>query len=123
MELFATRLKELRAVTQCTQKKLSSFLGLTPNCICEWENNRSEPSIISLTKIASYFEVSVDYLLGLEDDFGTPTAAAMGDGMTADERELLRLYRELSPYLKGVALDTVRGWADKEGGGSLHKKA
>ncbi|MDE7181495.1 MAG: helix-turn-helix domain-containing protein, partial [Clostridia bacterium] len=95
MESFATRLKELRAVTQCTQKKLSTFLGLTPNCICEWENNRSEPSIISLTKIASYFEVSVDYLLGLEDDFGAPTAAAMGErsGYSSEERKLVEEYR------------------------------
>lgn len=95
-------------------KKLSSFLGLTPNCICEWENNRSEPSIISLTKIASYFEVSVDYLLGLEDDFGAPTVAPMGESMTADERELLRLYRSISPYLQSMTLDAVRSWAKKD---------
>lgn len=111
MELFAKRLKELRSDTQCTQKQLASFLGLTPNSVCEWENNRSEPSIFSLTKIASYFEVSVDYLLGLEDDFGAPIANAIGDGMTADERELLRLYRNLSPDMRSTLWSLLDTWS------------
>ncbi len=46
----------------------------------------------------------------------------MRDTNTAQERELLALFRTLSPYLKGLTLDTVRGWAGNAGN-SLHKKA
>lgn len=122
---FSENLKYLRNSAQCTQKKLAEYLGLSANTVCEWEKNRSEPSIHTIRKLAEFFDVSADYLLGLEDDFGARTATGgnvMRDTNTAQERELLALFRTLSPYLKGLTLDTVRGWAGNAGN-SLHKKA
>lgn len=127
---FSENLKYLRNSTQCTQKKLAEYLGLSSNTVCEWEKNRSEPSIATIKKLADFFDVSADYLLGLEDDFGgrvpagTATAAdVMHNTNTAQERELLELFRGLSPYLQGLTLNTVRGWAGNAGGNGLHKKA
>ena len=120
---FSNRLVGLLIEKSITQKELAKACNLSTQCVSALITGRNSPTGTTVATLAKYFGVSSDYLLGLEDDFGAPTAAAMGDSMTADERELLRCFRELSPYLKGVALDTVRGWADKEGGGSLHKKA
>ncbi|MDE5943807.1 MAG: helix-turn-helix domain-containing protein, partial [Clostridia bacterium] len=100
---FAERLKELRNENQCTQKKLAAFLGLTPNTICEWEKNRSEPSIETIVKLSSFFEVSAGYLLGLEDDFGARSEQNAGNVMHAarssDETRLLNICRTLSPEM------------------------
>lgn len=123
---FSENLKYLRKSVQYTQKKLADYLGLSANTVCEWEKGRSEPSIATIKKMAELFDVSADYLLGLEDDFGARTApapAVMGDTNNAQERELLELFRTLSPYLQGLTLDTVRGWAGGAGDKSLHKKA
>lgn len=101
---FAENLKYLRNTRQFTQKELSNILGLSANCICEWEKGRSEPSITTIKKIADLFDVSTDYLLGLEDDFGirtaTPSSATAGESLTAEERKVLEQYRNLPEQLR-----------------------
>ena len=42
-------------------------LNVTNSSVCDWERGRVEPSLEMLVAIAKFFEVSVDYLLGLED--------------------------------------------------------
>ncbi len=122
---FSENLKYLRKSVQYTQKKLADYLGLSANTVCEWEKGRSEPSIATIKKMAELFDVSANYLLGLEDDFGARTApapAVMGETNTAQERELLELFRTLSPYLQGLTMEAVKSWA-KKGGDSSQKKA
>ncbi len=43
--------------------------------------------------------------------------------LTESERELLETFRTLSPYLQGLAVETVRGFAGNAGSDGLHKKA
>ena len=74
---------------------------------------------------AKYFNVSIDYIIGLEDDFGVKVESDEGLSANTQEKELLSLFRQLSPYLQGLTLDTVRGWAGGSGSAksSLQKKA
>lgn len=100
-------------------------MNSTDKSIWNYENGIATPPYEVLIAYTKFFDVSADYLLGLEDDFGARTATGgnvMRDTNTAQERELLELFRTLSPYLKGLTLDTVRGWAGNAGN-SLHKKA
>lgn len=39
--------------------------------ICKWENNQTEPRASNIKILCDYFEVSSDYLLGLENEIGT----------------------------------------------------
>ena len=108
---FSETLKYLRNSTQCTQKKLAEYLGLSANTVCEWEKNRSEPSIQTIRKLAEYFDVSADYLLGLEDDFGARTATAptvMGDNYSPEERQLIEDYQKLNTHSKKYLQDTLK---------------
>lgn len=121
---FSQKAKELREYSGLSQKGLSEKIGISAAAIGFLELNENEPKGATVKAYAKYFNVTADYLLGLEDDFGArtpPIVAPMGDGMTADERELLRLFRELSPYLKGMTLNAVRSWA-KNAGDSERKK-
>ena len=67
MKIFADRLLELRKEKEISQATLAKALGVSYGVVCYWETDRSEPTAPNLVKIAEYFNVSVDYLLGLED--------------------------------------------------------
>ena len=58
------RIKELRQARHMTQVELAKALGLTKQCVSNWENDNVAPSVEMLVKIADYFCVSTDYLLG-----------------------------------------------------------
>ena len=51
-----------------TQLKLAMELNTNQNTISRYENGEREPSIRDLIKIADYFNVSVDYLIGRTDN-------------------------------------------------------
>ena len=58
------RLKELRKKKGISQQRLATDLNTTQNTISRYETGEREPGIDDLTKIADYFNVSIDYLLG-----------------------------------------------------------
>lgn len=62
--MFAQRLKELRKLRGISQMALSSELGLSQQAVGKWETGRSTPDPAMLARIAAFFEVSTDYLLG-----------------------------------------------------------
>lgn len=66
-DVFAERLKELRLEKGIGQNKLARELGLSNASISYWENEKQEPTASDLYKLASYFGVSSDYLLGLQE--------------------------------------------------------
>ena len=67
MERFNKRLKELRTEKKLTQKELSVLLKTNNSSVCDWECGRSETSIDTIIELCKIFEVSSDYLLGIED--------------------------------------------------------
>ena len=58
------RLKELRKKKGISQLRLATDLNTTQNTISRYETGEREPGIDELVKIADYFNVSIDYLLG-----------------------------------------------------------
>lgn len=62
------RLKEIRKAKKISQVKLGMDLSMSQNTISRYETGKREPSIEELKRIADYFGVSVDYLLGLTDN-------------------------------------------------------
>lgn len=67
MKKFPQRLKELRLTKGISQKELAAILSTTNSSICDWECERSEPSIEVILVLAKYFDVTCDYLLGASD--------------------------------------------------------
>lgn len=64
---FAHRLKQLRKDSKLTQEELSNKLSSSRSTIAGYETERKEPDYETLKKIADFFDVSVDYLLGRTD--------------------------------------------------------
>lgn len=68
--MFGIKLKELRKEKNLTQKQLAENLGCNQSMVCFWENEVNEPTESMIRKAALFFDVSADYLLGLEDETG-----------------------------------------------------
>lgn len=64
---FKERLKSLRKDKGDTQETVGKQLNYGYTAISNYESGRNEPSITDIKKIASYFNVSVDYLLCVND--------------------------------------------------------
>lgn len=64
---FKDRLRALRKEKKLTQVKLGEMLNYGYTAIANYESGRNQPSIPDLKKIASIFNVSMDYLLGVND--------------------------------------------------------
>ena len=79
------RIKELRPAKRMTQVELANSLGLTKQCVSNWENDNVVPSIDMLVKLADYFCVSTDYLLGRDSG-----ATLYVNGLTTEEVSHLR---------------------------------
>lgn len=61
------RIKQLRKSLNIKQTELCQILGITQGALSGWENERYEPDIKSLKKMAEIFDVSIDYILGVID--------------------------------------------------------
>lgn len=67
MKIFAERLMELRKERGLSQATVARDLSVSLGIICYWETNKSDPTASNIAKIARYFNVTSDYLLGLAD--------------------------------------------------------
>ena len=67
MNEFKKILYQLRKEKKLSQQKLGLFVGVTQQCISEWENGNIEPTLSNLCRLADLFEVSIDFLAGREE--------------------------------------------------------
>lgn len=73
MYLFDVRLKELRQEHKLSLQRLGNIIGVSDTAIMKWEGKQAEPKASYIIALATYFNVSADYLLGLEDETGAKT--------------------------------------------------
>lgn len=80
------KIKELRRKYGVTQKSVAEYFHVPQNTFSQWETGARQPDNAMLIKIADYFGVTTDYLLGRTD--------SVGDCFTnAEERELIVMLR------------------------------
>lgn len=65
--IFYDRLKELRIEKGIGQIELAKAINVSKGIISLWENGLREPKLSNLIALAKFFEVSLDYLVGLEN--------------------------------------------------------
>jgi len=68
MPLFGQRLKLLRIEKGMTQQAMADFLGKTSRHYQDMESGKINIPGLTLIKLADFFEVSLDYLVGRSDD-------------------------------------------------------
>ena len=67
MKIFAERLRELRQEKGLSMMQLSKKINISDATISRWENNQSSIKAEELVTLSKFFNVTTDYLLGLEN--------------------------------------------------------
>ena len=62
--MFSQKLKFLRKKKNLTQSDMANMLGITRQGYGKYESSDSQPDLVTLEKLANFFDVSTDYLLG-----------------------------------------------------------
>lgn len=65
-QIFRQRLQGLREKRRISRRVLSELCGLSSDAVRRYERGEAEPNLKSLVRIAEFFEVTTDYLLGID---------------------------------------------------------
>ena len=90
------RIKELREEKNLSQWEVAKGINSSQRNIGRWENEEVQPLAEYVVKLADFFGVSTDYLLGRSDDFGNVTVNGSAPELSDEEREILALFRKMT---------------------------
>ncbi|MEY8517301.1 helix-turn-helix domain-containing protein [Lachnospiraceae bacterium 29-84] len=100
---FSIRLENLIEEKNMTQKELSLELHIAPTTLNGYINNYREPDFRTLIRLARYFDVSTDYLLGLcTEKKPAPSSLSPAEGA------LIHLYRSLGSERQELLLEQAK---------------
>ncbi|MCI8629733.1 MAG: helix-turn-helix transcriptional regulator [Firmicutes bacterium] len=68
MSEFSNKLKELRTSKNISQKQIASQLDIADRQYRRYENEEQQPTLPIIIKLANYFDISLDYLVGRTDN-------------------------------------------------------
>lgn len=103
------RLRELRIEKGYNQERMALELNVSQTTISAFETGERKPDSDMLIRMSKYFDVSVDYLLGLAD----AKRRLSKQEISADESNLIHLYRRLSKTNKEKVVSYAQGVADQ----------
>lgn len=107
---------ELRHKRGITQEELASYLGVTKASVSKWETRQSFPDILLLPQIASFFDVSIDFLMGYEPQLSPEQIKAIYHEMAEEftwrpfeevikkSKGLIKKYYSCYPFLMQMAI-------------------
>lgn len=96
------KLKELRISSNKRPEDIARLLNISVQSYYRYESDQNEPNLTNLVKMADYFGVTLDYLVG------RPFANDAGY-LTENEKTLLKVYRSLNNRNQQTLLDESKG--------------
>ena len=60
---FSERVKALRRESKLSQAELAEQIGVSQQCISEWERGKTEPTLTFIVKLSDIFNVRADYIV------------------------------------------------------------
>ena len=113
--------KDLRKEFGLSQKQMAEKLSISQQTYSDYEKGKTEPTIDTLIKISEFFKVSIEYLLGLEDDFGirvdSKELIKRPDYDIADKQltDFMKLFKVMTEVQKAQVLGFVIGMLENAG--------
>ena len=111
--MFAENLKKLRKNKGLTQVQFAQIFNISSGTIAMWETNKRIPDTSMLIKIAEFFNVTVDYLLG---KYNTSSDEKIKDP-AEDDQDLVILNRnakKLPPENRKLLIDMAKAMLKEE---------
>lgn len=115
---FSEILIDLRKEYGLSQKQLADKVGVSQSTIAKLEISRNEATASTLTKLAQFFNVTSDYMLGLENEIGAPKYYVPTqketnkknplDELSPDEQKIITQYRDLKLGYKNLAQKQIQ---------------
>lgn len=97
-----------------TEQKFLSDMGFNRTLLSDWKSGKSRSYMRHLSKIATYFGVSTDYLLGNTDIKNKPAATEDGE-LDEQERNLIDLFRLLPEEDRDTVAVIIEGILKRKG--------
>lgn len=110
--MFQIRLKLLRENANLSQSNLAKHLGTSQGAVGNWESGIRQPNLDMLAKLSDFFGVSVDFLLGRDDEQTKKEIAALSDDDL--NFEIIKLLSDFTPETRDLALQILRTLKDHE---------
>lgn len=107
-------LKRLRNKSNLTQRQVAEAVGIGLQAYSYYEKGERQPQFQTLCKLADFFDVTVDELLG------RTTEPQLFDNARVERPEILELYESLTPELQEHALAYLHGLADRAAIRNVH---
>ena len=112
---FSENIIRLRRKRGMTQEQLADFLGVTKASVSKWETKQSLPDLLMLPKLAAFFDVTIDQLLGYEPQLSSEQIqriyGELAQGFAVQERfeetmdrsrQLVKQYYNCYPFLFNI---------------------
>lgn len=95
---FGTTIKKLRHDADITQEKLAEYLNISAQAVSRWETDLAMPDIMLLPKLANIFDVTTDFLLGVDitlkqDRINEIIALAQKPQSEGDGEKVIKIWR------------------------------
>ena len=99
---LAENLVNLRRKKGVTQETIANFLGVTKASVSKWETGISFPDIAQLPKLASYYDISIDELMGYEAQLSMELIKKQYDTFAKDfaKRDFSEVMEEIRSFIR-----------------------
>lgn len=96
---FPTRLRQLMDETSASQQALADYVGVTRQAVAQWKDGKTIPDMYNFKRIAEFFKIPYEYLLG-DTDSKVHENMALADslGLSDDAIETLEGIKEFSHH-------------------------
>lgn len=98
---IAKQLQYIKKANNLTQQKMAELTGITQSTMSDWLNGKASPTITNLINLANNLNITLDYLVGRENEDGT--IYIMGNQLSQSENELIDKLRQLDDTRKEIA--------------------
>ena len=102
--MIAERLKQLRKNKGISQRELAEVLGVRKTAVSLYETDKNDPHDPIKVIMAKYFDISLDYLLGVIDTpvrfYDDNNFLELPKDITEDEKELLRKFVDFIIFMR-----------------------
>ncbi|MGF6990381.1 transcriptional regulator with XRE-family HTH domain [Lachnospiraceae bacterium PM6-15] len=112
---LGSKISNLRKKLKMNQREFAKAIGVSNGAVAMWETNKRQPDLETLLKLANFFNVSTDYLLGKEQ---TPTNiiteldSPSEKAFSQEEQDVINYFRQLDKedrqWIVGQMLDLIR---------------
>lgn len=112
MKNLGLNIKNCREASGFSVYDIEKNLHIPHQTIYRWENSFNIPNVVDCARLADFFGVTIDYLVGREDDFGVIQSGTAE--MPENERELLEVFRGLTDKGQKMVIAAAKNTAHYE---------